>query len=770
MLDTLDRNDNEILERLEQATGIKYSDEQRAILSAKGGLAIIAAAGSGKTTVLTHLITKRILSGEIASPNKLLCTTYSKAGADEMSDRLNKLLKRLGVNYNITVKTIHASYYQVLKHFGLLKNICTNAQRKMLIKEACTENKIRLEEDDMNTLDSLLSYQINYLMTDKALVNSYIYTLEDVSEQKYSDIRQSYNKKKEEMDLMDFDDMQLYLYSLMVVQKNQAVIDYCRSQWEYFYVDEFQDTSKIQFAIMRQMVTDPSKIMVIGDDDQCVYQWRGADPTIILNICGYYDIQKYFLNTNYRCGENIVKVAETGIKKMSRRENKEMKAHRGGGKIEVLPASGKGLFNLSLDAYHHIKREMAHGARESEICVLSRNNNHVAILGNLLLRDGIYCTSAEDMKISKLPLFKDLSAVLELSKDTYNANLVRSVLWKCVAFLGIKGGNAVYEFMNATGCSLKNTLGYMLTSYCRRYDVSWSGNIKIGDRVNYKIEAMVSRINYKAIDGLVDIYNILKIEDELARVKKFIEMLKNGSKFMYNTQDRMRTLIGMTNYFQFMCEKYGIEDTEAFLRLTEQYESGKMAVSGETITLSTIHGAKGMEWKYVIQFADDNISFPSFDGICTMLEKGISEKDIFVNIDGERRLHYVAQTRAIEKWTLIADIENISVFTLESMDIIPKYEGSQNNKLIVDLAKERKLPNELKCAIIDELNKESSPYTYSYRKEVAVEAPSSVGVEDSNSEDNKVARNTYDRDDLDVFVNRSENGGYEDDNEFWGVQ
>jgi len=81
---------------------------------------------------------------------------------------INKLLKRLGVNYNITVKTIHASYYQVLTHFGLLKNICTNAQRKMLIKEACTENKVRLEEDDMNTLDSLLSYQINYLMTDKA--------------------------------------------------------------------------------------------------------------------------------------------------------------------------------------------------------------------------------------------------------------------------------------------------------------------------------------------------------------------------------------------------------------------------------------------------------------------------------------------------------------------------------------------------------------------------------------------------------------------------
>ena len=1133
MFERLDKNNETIINKIEQITGVKYSDEQRAILNAKGGLAIIAAAGSGKTTVLTHLIAKRIMSGEIANPDKLLCTTYSKAGADEMSDRLNKLLKKLGINHTVTVKTIHASYYQVLKYFGLMKNICTNAQRRMLIKEACTDNKVRLEEDDMNTLDSLLSYQINYLLKDKDLVNSYIYTLEDLTEQQYTAIRQSYNKKKEELGVIDFDDMQLYMYSLLCVQKNQMVIDYCRSQWEYFYVDEFQDTSKIQFAIMRQMVTDPSKIMVIGDDDQCIvegtlvttdrgqipiedvqvgdwvttgigrgntgqfmvdavskkhitgeivviktksgktlrgtanhigfarlvpnadyyytylmykkeigfrigvtggvraggrgelrngidmrlmqekadkawllkksntkeealyweshyaymygipmyrfvandegsaktalgietilklhaeldtysrglqlleelgmsyeyphripqasgdrhklnfsmfssiqksrygmhkselgasssdeeyvdvlrpylsttirkaskndytyynsrsvtdgidnhmdiierveedcrekgiylevnkdakfndnkymfmplgnmvegmfvpmlngdtveedeivsvtkeqyegyvydisvpatrnfvandivvhnciYQWRGADPTIILNICAYYDIEKYFLNTNYRCGENIVKVAETGIKKMSRREAKEMIAYNGGGKIEILPASGSGLLQLSYDAYRHIKRELAHGAKESDICVLARNNNHVAILGNLLLRDGIYCTATEDMKISKLPLFKDLTAVMEMSKDTFNANLVRTVLWKVVPFLGLKGGNAVYEFMNTTGCSLKNSLGYILTNYCRRYDVSWKGNVKIGDRVSYKIEAMVDRINYKALDGLVKIYNILCSENELERVRAFLYMFKEGCSFLYGTQERMRTLTGMVQYFEYMCVTYGIDDTEAFLRLTEQYESGKMAVSGETITLSTIHGAKGMEWKYVIQFADDNLSFPSFEGIQNMIKKGISDKDIHIIIDGERRLHYVAQTRAIKKWTLLADISNISVLALEALDIIPKLEGNQNNELIVSLARNGDLGNELRCAVIRELEKESSPYAYTYREEVRQEAFQAQAEEErSSSVDNSV--NEFD-DNSDVFIT-SEEDCYLCDNEFWGV-
>lgn len=717
------------------------------------------------TTMLTHLIAKRIKSGEIANPSKLLCTTYSKAGADEMSTRLNKLLKKLNVSTKVTVKTIHASYYHVLKYFGLMKNICTNGQRKMFIKEACTDIKIRLEEEDMNTLDSLLSYQINNLMTDKDLVNSYIYTLENVSEAQYSAIRKAYNKKKEENDLIDFDDMQLYMYNLLVVQKNEMVLSYCKSLWEYFYIDEFQDTSKIQFAIIRTMATDPNKIMVIGDDDQCVYRWRGADPTIILNICGYYDIEKFFLITNYRCGGNIVKIAEAGVKNLSRRENKSMQFVNEGGKIDILTSNGGNLFNLSMDTYKHIKREMARGAKASEICVLARNNNHVAILGNMLLHDGIYCESADDMKISKMSLFKDLVGVIEMSRDTYNANLVKSTLWKMAQFLGMNGANAVYQFMQATGCSLKNSLGYILTNYGHRNDVSWGGKVKIADRVSFKIEAMYDRVNYKAVDGLVTMYNVLCSEDEAMKLRAFFFMYKEGAAFMYGTKDRRRTLSGMVQYFAHMCETYGVEDTEAFFRLTEQYESGKMAVTGDKITLSTIHGSKGMEWKYVIQFADDNTSFPSFEGMQGMIKKGISEADIYNTIDDERRLHYVAQTRAIKKWTLVADIGDISVLALESIGIIPNRGGNENNALILRLANMGGLSNSIKCAIIEELGKGDSPYAYSYKEEVEAETLKNKITEDAED----AGGCTSSDDDLSDGFTTGYYDRADEENEFWGM-
>ena len=764
VFDGLDRNDDEIITEIEQVTGKNHSEEQLKILRARGGLNIIAAAGSGKTSILTHLIAKRIKSGEMPHPNRLLCTTYSKAGADEISARVNKLLKQLNVNEKVSIKTMHASYYQVLKYFGLMKNICTNSQRLKLIRDACADNKIRLEDEDMATLDSLLSYQINYLMTDKQVVNSYIYTLDNISEKQYTAVRQGYNKKKEENDLIDFDDMQLYMYSLVVAQKDSSVISYCKNAWEYFYVDEFQDTSKIQFAILRALCDDPSKFVCVGDDDQCIYRWRGADPTIILNICGYYDIEKYFLSTNYRCGRNIVNVAETGVKNLSRREDKAMESYREGGKIEVLPASGSSLFSLSVDAYNHIKRELSHGSRPSDLCVLARNNNHVAILGNMLLHDGIYCTASDDMKISKMTLFKDLLGVMEISKDTYNATLVKSTVWKMVQFLGIKGANAVYQFMQATGCSLKNSLGYMLTTYGRRMDVNWSGKIKIADKVNFKIEAMYDRVNFRAVDRLVDLYNILNIDDDGARLQKCFSMFKEGAAFMYSTKDRYRTLLGMVQYFIYMVNTYGIQDTEAFCRLTEQYESGKMAVAGDKVTLSTIHGAKGMEWKHVLQFADDNTSFPSFEGMQSMLKKGIKENDILATIDDERRLHYVAQTRAIDKWTLLCDINDISVLALESLGIIRHTNSNESNEYILGLARRGRLPDGLRDAIRDELNKDDSPYTYTYRKEIQDEALKEQEKEDLESRHDEEEASA----DQDEFTT-----GYYDrndeENEFWGM-
>ena len=227
-----------VIDMLSDINGAEFSEEQLNILNYKGGMCIVACAGSGKTSTLTNLIVKRILSGEIDNPKRLLCTTYSRAGALEMEERINRLLKKVGLDVKITVKTLHAFYLHVLKTFGFDMGVISNTQRLNFILKACKENKVVLKDEELIVLDSLLSYQVNNLLSDDKLVKSYVYTLENIDKDTYTKIRLSYNKEKVENNLIDFDDMQLYMYSFLVKKKREDILNYCRSRWNYFYIDE----------------------------------------------------------------------------------------------------------------------------------------------------------------------------------------------------------------------------------------------------------------------------------------------------------------------------------------------------------------------------------------------------------------------------------------------------------------------------------------------------------------------------------------------------
>lgn len=634
------------------------------------------------TTVLTHLLAKRIKTGEIPDTSKLLCTTYSKAGSTEMEERLGVLLKKLGISDKVQVKTMHASYFMILKQFGVVTGkVCSSGQRTMMIQQAVREAKLQLDDEDMQLVDSLLSYQINNLMDDEALTKSYVYTLEDVPKEKYAEIRTSYNRKKQEAGMIDFDDMQMLVYYLCVVQKNQAVLDFCH-QWEYFFIDEFQDISKIQFEILRSWVQDPNKLIVIGDDDQCIYQWRGANPNIILNICGYYDIQKFVLSTNYRCGGNIVEHASVGIKNNDKRAEKNMVPFNPGGEIKICDAGSYNLYEMSKYAYTYIM-ELINERRvnPSDIAVLSRNNQHIAILNNMLFKAGVYCVATSEMQLTNTTMYKDIRALIEISSDTYNHNLVGKTLWKLAMFLGVKGAGVFAKFMDETGCSFKDALGYILKRVLWA-DITFEKHIRVPEKVESKLAYQCSRFQRETVQSLTCLYNIMCDANEKERLSDLLVQYIACTEFMYKSCDRARTINGLVAYISEMIEKDGLSDTIAFLNTTEQYESGKVVIPGDKVIMSTMHGAKGREWPYVILFANDNVTFPSFEGINKMLLDKVSPEDISGSIDENRRLSYVAWTRAKKELVIFTDKEDMSVYTLEALGILNKGEYKNNAHII----------------------------------------------------------------------------------------
>lgn len=711
---------------MQNITGVKYSDEQIKILSHNGNACILACAGSGKTTVSTHLIAKRIMTGEIKDVSKLIYTTYSNAGASEMKQRLDTLLKQLGVNYNVQVRTIHSFFLQVIRTFGINSSIIESKDRSKIIKQGCKEAGFETKDDELGIVDNLLSYQVNNLLSDKKLLESCVNTLEKLELEQYSTIRGYYAKKKNELGVIDFDDMQSLLYLWLIkmakstnnaeVELSKSVRDYCKAMYTDFYIDEAQDVSKIQFAIVRAIVEDndnkgklDKNLVFIGDDDQCIYQWRGSDPNIILSIGATFNMNTFVLSTNYRCYNEIVDYATTGIKCNGSRYDKGMSAFANGGSVKILPSEKKDLCNLSILAMNHIKYWLSTGDRAKDIAVLSRNNFHLAILSNMLLREGIYCNMTEDMKLTKSFMYKDIKLLIEMTNTTWKSEATSGVLWKMCRFLGTQSARSIALFQDTCSLSFDDTIKYIVKTYIDK-SVDFDKKVSVSMQADEKLKYTMSKLGMETREDLRTLYDIVVSDDKVNRLTSLMYLYLNGTSFLYKSLDSSRSVNGLVAYICNLMKKDGYEKMLDFLRVTEQLEYGKMVIPGEKVTLTTIHSAKGREWKDVIMFGCDNITQPSFDGIRTMLKKDVSVHDVFEYLDEERRLFYVGNTRAKENLLVITYGEP-SIFVLEALGTFGKPENGNNNT-ILDIISSDNVVEKYNDVIEKHIMDEDSKYYY----------------------------------------------------------
>lgn len=680
-------NKQELIGRIEYLNGIVHSEEQLKILNSTGGRCILACAGSGKTTVLTELLAVSIICGEI-DPNKLLCTTYSKGGSKEMEDKFKQLMSKLGYNMNISVKTIHSSYYKVLTDFGYKLNICTEGQRAKYISEIVKELNFSelADNESKDYLSNLLSYQVNRAMTDDDLEASYMFNSNKCSKRNYAKIREEYIKRKASDGKVDFDDLQTYMYNLLYngnMDIQNTVVNYCRSLWTWFFIDEFQDTSTIQYRILKRLIPTENRdcLTVIGDDDQSIYKWRGTDPNIILeDVLVDYGLKKFILPTNYRCKKNVVDFAAKSVKCLGRRENKDIKAFNDGGIVEVIQSDKYDLFSISLTTCDYIEQLKMQGNDLRDIAVLARNNNHLTILNNLLLSRGIYCDNQPGMKFTSENLYNDLKAATVLYKDTYSDALVSKIFWKFVPYLGTTGSRLIGSIMSEVGLSFKSALGWLLNEVDRHNTVRFdSSNIKVSSQLILRYEAFYRKIKPAAKETLALIYVLLNSENSPKdKVKELLKYWKASIGYMYEDPDRDRLLDGYYQYMLYLLDTMELSEIEGLFSLTEQYEKGEAAVLGSKVTLSTLHGAKGKEWKNVILFLCDRITMPSKRELEKMCTDHRKEEEISEYIDCERRLYYVGCTRAKDRLSLVCNPNMVSNFVLESLGL---YGDAGNNNI-----------------------------------------------------------------------------------------
>lgn len=678
---------------IENITHRAFSDEQRAILMHTGGMSIAAVAGSGKTTVLTSLITKRLLTGEITNPSNILCTTFSKTGAEELENRLLSLTMPLNVG-KVKVCTLHSACYQILTHFGISIQLLPESENYTLLRQAVTQamgRRVWLEQDKLEQLESTISIMDGALMSIDELMQSGKYLL-DYSRSTFSEIVTTYKTLKRATGKFTFDDMLFGVYEWLCVAKAEVVLQYVRDTYRYLFLDEFQDTNKVQFEIIKAILNlDPAarpedRLVVVGDDDQNVYEWRGTDPRIMIDIRSVVDITKMNLSTNYRCGKNIVDSAMNCVINMGTRQDKTMKAYKTGGRVELVDPF---TFELREDYRSSICRSSRYvadrifeEAKTGQVmpghwCIMARTNAEMCIIANMLFRQGMIVGQTSGMKISNKPVWTALKKIIALSKP-FNGNFkLQGILYQLIPFASSKIEETINDISYACLCSIDYAIEYMLRIYVNEVDEythistreldeeilpgrekdAGKGMVAVSVRLRNKIEMVLG--GFRNTFMLLDLINAMRSENSLEQLMKL---------WRAASEDETRMTLALKEYLLFLYNGFGDAKFDQFILATEQVENNSnSAIFDKRVELRTIHGSKGMEWDVVYILNDDNYSFPDFNKLYNMKENQGLSYDVLKNIvDSERRLHYVAQTRARNELYIMCNRKEASVFAEET--------------------------------------------------------------------------------------------------------
>ena len=678
--------DDQAIQAISTVMNKTFTAEQDAILRTRGGLSIAAVAGSGKTTILTALVSKRVLTGEVPDLTKVLITTFSKAGATELEERLSPLLISLGLP-TAKVTTLHATCYRILQHFGITPNIMTDGENNQLIMQAVAQalgKRVWLDIDTLEGITSMISILDNSLMSIDELMVSGKYML-DYSQKEFTDIVNAYRMGKQLAGKYTFDDLLVGVYQWLCVAQSEVVLQYCRDEFQYLFLDEFQDTNKVQFEIIKAILNlDPAarpqdRLVVVGDDDQNIYEWRGTDPRIMINIRSVVDVKKMNLSTNYRCRPNISHLAMNCVRNMGTRQEKTMFSPEGseGGIVELLDPAvvtpsqkfNSDLVNYSQLIVDRLMEDVANGTiGQRRTCVMARTNAEMAILANMLMRNNILVYQLPSMCISRSNTWRAFKQIIQLSKPFDGNFKMQGLLWQIVPFTSAKLENIINEISNACMCSIDYAIQYLFESTCARSFArlltngnpayAGRGADAINARTLASAEYQMSRLT--SAEYLAEFANALRSENAKDG------LLKLWCACMRDRQTRI--VLAFKDYLTYVALLNEGRALDQYILYTEQVEnSSNRTTHYNNIEIRTIHGSKGMEWPVVYILADDNQSFPDLAKFHTLCNtQGIKYETIKDVVDSERRLHYVAQTRAKDELYFVARRQFASVFLEET--------------------------------------------------------------------------------------------------------
>lgn len=589
--------------------------QSKAIIHGEGPMLVLAGPGSGKTLVITQRI-KYLIEEHQVRPEQILVITFTKAAALEMQKRFLAMSEEKV--YPVHFGTFHAIFFQILKQAYSFdaSNIMKETQKRSLMEEilesipeslkqkAEQNNTICMEQDEADENIQRLLSEISKVKNNRLALEEY--KSEVCSEEIFSYIYQQYCRTMAMQRKIDFDDMVLLCYQLL---KNRPdILNRWQEKFGYILIDEFQDIGFRQYKIIQMLAKPSNNLFIVGDDDQAIYGFRGANPEIMLHFQeDYPNAKQVFLNVNYRSKSDMVESANRLIQHNTKRFSKQVEAkntERDGIRLCYFESRQEQTKNIVLLIKQYMKQP---GAHYRDIALIYRTNTHAMITAEKLLQENIPFQMKEKIKsVYDSVVAKDIIAYLQYALYQKDVKAFYRIMNRPVRYIR-RDTVPMHAFSMQELIKNNQDKEYVIQNITHFYQqLRFLKSMSPFAAVNFIRKA----IGYEA-------YLQEKAKETGAVFKKWMEELEHLQESARNFETIQEWLFHIEHY-------------------DENIEKAKQDKE-DAIHIVTIHASKGLEWPIVI--------LPDVNEGHVPHKKAITDAEI----EEERRMFFVAMTRAKEK-------------------------------------------------------------------------------------------------------------------------
>ncbi|WP_223870024.1 DNA helicase PcrA [Paenibacillus sabuli] len=604
----------------------KLNERQReAVQATDGPLLLMAGAGSGKTRVLTHRIAYLIEKRRVA-PWSILAITFTNKAAREMQERVSALVGAHG--RDIWVSTFHSMCVRLLRkdidRIGYTSNfsILDSTDQLSVIRGCMKDLNLDTKKFEPKGVLSVISSAKNELLTPQ----QYESKIGDYYQQIVANVYQAYQKRLKSNNSLDFDD--LIMMTIRLFTEVPEVLEFYQNKFRYIHVDEYQDTNRAQYMLCNMLADKHHNLCVVGDSDQSIYRWRGADITNILNFEGDYpEARTILLEQNYRSTAVILDAANAVIGNNGGRKPKKLWTDRKGGQpIHVYMADSE-----HAEGYYvtgEIRKNRESGQKYADHAILYRTNAQSRVIEEILIKSDIPYQIVGGIKFYDRKEIKDLLAYLRLiSNPDDDISLARIVN---VPKRGV-GATTMAKLAAeaaARGVSIFEVLG-TLDDALSNVDVS--GKTR---RALLEFRDMI-----RALSGMVEYLSVTELTEKMLEMAQYrLELQAENTIESRSRLENIDEFLSVTQEFEqrnedksliaFLTDLALIADIDT---MDKEDEPG----GGDAVVLMTMHSAKGLEFPCVFIIGMEEGVFPH--------SRAFTDEE---ELEEERRLAYVGITRA----------------------------------------------------------------------------------------------------------------------------